>query len=402
MSNSNNKGAKGKKANAAQQRKAMKNEILNELRAAAGVPRKGKGRGAANRRAKAAMSRGASDSDHSQVLGGTGGQSRTYSPRVGVIEKRELITLVSGSVAFTALKFAINPGLAATFPVGSPEAKNWTEWRCKRLMVEYIPTVSEFATQGQSGEVAIGLDYNAENEVPTNMQQIEAMHFAGGGIPSRGFQFEASPRFINKADPKYIRFGAPPVGEDLRLYDGGNLYFATNGCTNATQIGKLEVTYHFEVQLPTLLNQGATTVSPSTAWFQSAAAGETAGLTTVDTPLLAATATANGLGVVNTAGSFVPPAGNYIVDFQVTVATGTSAALTVEADIKKNGVSVFSSATGHPTSGPLGVPALYKLAIDAQALVSANGTDAFTFEYTQTGATATASGTSGSVMWTVV
>jgi hypothetical protein len=194
----------------------------------------------------------------------------------------------------------------------------------------------------------------------------------------------------------------PPPWARTSVYDGGNLYFATNGCTNATQIGKLEVTYHFEVQLPTLLNQGAVSVSPSTAWFQSAAAGETAGLTTVDTPLLAATATANGLGIVNTAGSFVPPAGNYIVDCQVTVATGTSAALTVELDIKKNGVSVFSSATLHPTSGPLGVPALYKLAIDAQALVSANGTDAFTFEYTQTGATATANGTSGSVMWTVV
>lgn len=329
--------------------------------------------------------RGASDSDHSQVMGGNRGQARTYSPRTGVIEKRELIQLVSGSVAFNALKFAINPGLAATFPVGAPEAKNWTEWRCTKMMVEYIPTVSEFATQGQTGEVAIALDYNAENELPSNMQQIEAMHFAGGGIPSRGFSFEASTRFLNKSDPKYVRSGPAPVGEDLRLYDGGNLYFATNGCTNGTQIGKLEVTYRFEVQLPTLLNQGAVQASPSTAAFQSAAA-EAGGATGVYVNLLLASVVSNGAGVVNTLGSFVPTAGNYKIDVWGSV-NAAGSATSFEMDVLKNGATVFAGATLHPTSAPSAV-AGGRASVSASVLVSANGTDAFTFAMRQTGATA--------------
>ncbi len=343
---------------------------------------------------------GASGSDKSQVLGGTGGQSRSYAPRVGVIEKRELITLVNGSTGFSALKFPINPGLAGTFPVGSPEAKNWTEWRCKRLMVEYIPTVSEFATQGQTGEVAIAVDYNAENELPTSMQQIQAMHFAGGGIPSRGFQFEASTKFINKADPKYIRSGGPPVGEDLRLYDGGNLYFATNGCANATQIGKLEVTYHFEVQLPTLLNQGAVSVSPSVAEFRSAA-GENSGATTVNVNLLLATAVTNGLGVVNTAGSFVPPAGNYLVSVWANLdadATTTQ----FELDVFKNGATIFAAAALHPTIG-VGTSGNNKMLASCTVTVSANGTDAFTFPCKQTlGAGGAGMPQFGGVCWTVI
>lgn len=248
--------------------------------------------------------------DGAQQRQGTYGQVLVNPPRSGVIEKRELITLVNGSTAFAAVKFPVNPGLTGTFPLGAPEAKNWTEWKCTSMKVQYIPTVSEFATQGQKGEVAIAIDYNAENEMPTTMQQIEAMHFAGGGIPSRGFEFTASPRYLNKADPKYLRSGPAPVGEDLRLYDGGNLYFATQGCTDATQIGKLEVSYRFEVHLPTLLNQGSETGSARVAAFTSNANTVTSG---VPETLPFESVQENNLGITNAAGVFTLPEGNFLL-----------------------------------------------------------------------------------------
>lgn len=333
--------------------------------------------------------------DQTLVFGMNDGQLRTQLPRKGVIEKRELITLVNGTVAFGVQKYALNPGLPLSFPIGSAEAKNWTEWRCTKLRVDYIPTVSQFATQGQTGEVAIAVDYNAENRLPTLMSQVEAMHFAGGGIPSKGFAFEAVPKLLNKSDPKYVRIGPVSASEDLRLYDGGNLYFATSGCTNATQIGKLEVTYRFEVNLPTLLNEGvAGDDDRDIAYFQSSAA-ETTGATTVATNLLAATAVTNGLVVVNTAGSMVPPVGNYYVDVFCNIGT-TGNTTKLELDVMKNAVSVYAGATLHPTNVILAT-ALTSAALYASVYVEANGTDAFTFKYTQTGGSAATSW--GSVRW---
>jgi len=317
---------------------------------------------------------------------------------VGVIEKRELIQLVSGTTGFQALKFSLNPGLAATMPLGAPEAKNWTEWKCTSFQLDFIPTVSEFATQGQQGEVAIAVDYNADNNVPTAMNQIEAMHFAGGGIPSKGFTFRAKTKLMNKSDPKYVRFGAPPAGDDLRLYDGGNLYFATSGCTNATQIGKLEVTYRFEMGLPTLLNVGAGAAGTSTSSFFQSSAAEATGATGVATNLLAATAVSNvNTQVVNTAGSFVPTAGNWSVSAEVTIgATGNPTKY--EFNMLKNAATVFAGATLHPTWTMVGAIDVTTQQLVISQLVSANGADAFTFPCTQT--SGTAANIWGSVKWT--
>jgi hypothetical protein len=332
--------------------------------------------------------------DNSQTRGGNGGQLKTQEPRVGVIEKRELITLVSGTTGFQALKFSVNPGLPKTFPIGATEAKNWTEWRCTQMRVDYIPTVSEFATQGQQGEVAIAVDYNADNALPTAMNQIEAMHFAGGGIPSKGFAFMAKPKLLNKADPKYVRLGPVPAGDDLRLYDGGSLYFATSGCTNTTQIGKLEVTYRFEMGLPTLLNVGQTNDS-DVSWFQSTS-GEAAGATGVAANVAMATASFNGLGAVNTAGSIVPPAGNYVVSIDAVVANSSSAMTAAQVDIQKNGVTLLKQVpilqVGAAATGVI-------FSLHAQAFIQCNGTDAITFPLTATYSAGTTT-MDGSVLFT--
>jgi hypothetical protein len=231
--------------------------------------------------------------------------------------------------------------------------------------------------------VAIAVDYNADNLLPTAMNQIEAMHFSGGGIPSKGFSFNAKTRLMNKADPKYVRTGAPPAGDDLRLFDGGNLYFATSGCTNTTQIGKLEVTYRFEMGLPTLLNQGGGGLTDTAAASFNDAAPIAGGLTTVAYSPPMAVALGNN-AFVNTAGSIVPPTGNYLVTWW-TRNTFTGSATQVTAGLFKNGVAV-------PAVVPL---AAFTAATQTQVnlsqsvLVSANGTDAFTIDNVATYSTGT-------------
>lgn len=307
---------------------------------------------------------------------------RSGKAKNGVEARTELIQLVNGSTGFTVLKFPINPGLPGTFPIGSAGSSKFTDWKMKFMRVDYIPTVSEFATQGQQGEVVIAVDYNADNVLPTAMNQVEDMEPAGGGIPSKGFSFEVVPEYANKSDPKYVRTGAAPAGDDLRLYDGGNLYFAVSGCTNATQIGKLMVTYHFDLMLPTLLNQGGGgAVNASATFFQSSDV-EAGGATTVATQMLFATASVNNNGAVNTAGSIVPAAGNYLVSSEVYLSNSTTAT-TVQFDIQKNAATVFTAATKpHAESSSALNPSA--IGITAQAVVSMNGTDALTFVVTAT------------------
>ncbi len=319
--------------------------------------------------------------DQSVVRGNNGGQYRERNPQAGVIEKQEQITLVSGTTGFQALKFPINPGLASTFPAGSSEAVKWTEWQCTKLSVSYIPTVSEFATQGQQGEVAIAVDYNADNVAPTAMNQIELLQFAGGGIPSRGFDFHATPKYMNKADPKYVRTGPVPAGDDLRLYDGGNIYFATSGCSNTTQIGKLIVTYRFEVRLPTLLNQGGGGLSV-TAANEADASSEAGGATGVAHTVQFATNNTNP-AYVNTAGEIVPPLGNYVINW-VLQHTFTGSASSVLAQLDKNGVATPFSLSETFTAGTRTV-----VTVGGTMLVTANGTDSFSVRTVATYSTGT-------------
>jgi hypothetical protein len=328
---------------------------------------------------KKQRSRGANSSDQSMVRNSDPGQSQMGDAvRTGKIEKTELIQLVNGSVGFTVVKIPLNPGLPTSFPVGSPEAKNWTEWKCKYLTVQYIPMVSEFAAQGQKGECALAVDYNAVNALPTAMNQIEAMGFSGGGIPSRGFKYTAAVRHMNKSDPKNVRSGPVPAGDDLRKYDGGNLYFAVSGCTDASQIGKLEVKYCFEMSLPTLLNVLPAN-DPDVAFFQSTAP-EVNAATNVPKTLLLATTSFNGLNAVNTAGSIVPPAGNYVITMNsstfLTGATWTG----LNVQIQKNGAaaSLTSSFAGFATGTYNTYP------ISQTVFVTCNGTDAISVVATVT------------------
>jgi len=149
----------------------------------------------------------------------------------------EYITNIAGSSGFATTKFSVNPGLAATFPEGSVKASLFTEWRMKSCQFYYRPAVSGFATQGQSGRVVLSMDYNAANATPTTQQQVEVMPHRDG-MPFENIELPLDARYVNRADSKYIRVGALGISEDVKTYDGGNLWVSTYGQTNTTQVGE--------------------------------------------------------------------------------------------------------------------------------------------------------------------
>jgi len=108
----------------------------------------------------------------------------------------------------------------------------------------------------------------------------------------------------------------------------------------------------------------------------------------VSTTLLLATAVANGLGAVNTSGSIVLPAGNYLVDGIANMEDTTSELMSCRVDIEKNGTPIWVGTL--PCEGENGaIGGSQVLQAITQGFVSLNGTDALTLVVLCTGAAGT-------------
>jgi hypothetical protein len=297
----------------------------------------------------------------------------------------EFVADINGSVLFTATKFPVQPGLVLPFPKGSIKAALYSEWRMKYCEFYYKPEVSGFATQGSGGKVILAMDYNAGNPAPTTKQQVEIMHRVDD-MPYEKMALRLDANAVNRSDAKYIRTGPIPPDEDIKTFDGGNLWVCTIGEANANLVGELHVRYCFTCSKPTLLNptQGSLPTPSTVSFFQSASA-QAAGATTVATKILAATASTNGLAVVNTSGSFVPPAGNYLVDAEITYASTGQLNISAVVDIQKNAATLFASSALRPWTSPgTGDDGLSHGTVSASQYVVCNGTDAITIPVTLT------------------
>lgn len=340
---------------------------------------------------------------------GMGAQNRSVGQRrIKRVQNDEFIAAISsgsagGGATFANTAFPINPGNSTTFPWLAGEAAQWEKYRFEYLEFYFEHDVSAFATVGQTGKVIMSLDYDAADAPPTTKQQMLDTEPHADGMPNEDFGLTANPPDLSgNTDLHYVRLAGLPGGADIRLYDVGNFNIATQGISGAsTELGELHVRYSVVFEVPILSSDAkAAPANNQVSWFQSTSAQTNT--TAVATTQLVATATANGLSIVNTAGSMVPPAGNYVVDFSVVGADSAAEAYLVLADFQKNGVSVYQSTGNRPfftTGSSLGAGETDT--VSGSVFVSANGTDAFVLKVTQTGAAGTLTAGS-SVRWIAV
>lgn len=325
---------------------------------------------------------------------GMGAQNRSGGQRrVKRVQNDEFIgTVTSGTggvSAFNNVVFPVNPGNATTFPWLAGEAQQWEKYRFEYLEFYFEHDVSAFATAGTTGKVIMSFDYDAADSPPTTKQQMLDTEPHADGMPNEDFGLVMNTGDLSgRTDLHYVRLAGLPGGADIRLYDVGNMNVATQGITGATtEVGELHVRYAVVFEVPILSSDlKAAPANNQVSWFQSSAA-EASGANGVAKNLLMATATANGLAIVNTAGSFVLPAGNYIADLtavmQDTLATFTATSL----DVLKNGVSVYTAALIKPSGGDSSGSLTNELV--ASVFLSSNGTDAFVFPVTNVYTTGT-------------
>jgi hypothetical protein len=297
----------------------------------------------------------------------------------------EYIAEVNGSVAFVATKYSVQPGIAGTFPKGSIKAALYSEWKMVNCEFYFKPEVSQYASQGQTGKVILAMDYNAGNPAPTTKQQVEIMHVRDA-MPYEIIRLSLDASCVNKADSKYIRTGPAPVDEDIKTFDGGNLWVCTIGQAGAGLVGELHARYNFRCTKATLLNPAQGGLIPQTVASMYGQHAATSYVTATPKALVWDTTLIDGLGIgPAAAGVFTPPAGTYIVQANISWSDSVNEIAQALVEVQKNGVSLAAKCITYQLLSPAGGVGTDS-SLSVQGIVSCNGADTVRIAVTLTGA----------------
>lgn len=169
-----------------------------------------------------------------------------------VVCHREYITDITGSVAFSLSQYAINPGLAATFPWLATVANGFEEYEMLGLVFEYRPSsgTAVSTTSAALGIVTYATNYNPFEPVFNTKQQMESYEFSTSSVPFNKMMHpvECAPR-STVFGKRFIRNSGVLSGT-LDSYDLGNFQLATVGMQSAYIIGELWVSYHVRLLKP--------------------------------------------------------------------------------------------------------------------------------------------------------
>ncbi len=181
----------------------------------------------------------------------TGVPSVSGSPYAGDgrvrVRHREYIQDVSGSVAFSASSFSINPGISTVFPWLSKMARLFESYLFRSLKFEYETQKSA----STSGSLMLAVDFDAADSAPVNKQQIMAFHNAVRAAVWEECCYKSSAGDLAKFGvQRYIRSGNLAANQDIKTFDVGNLIVASQGEADTTAIGELYVEYDVELITP--------------------------------------------------------------------------------------------------------------------------------------------------------
>jgi len=249
-----------------------------------------------------------------------------------VIRHKEFVVNILGQPTFTAVpngngiggafNFPIQPGSPIMFPWLSTIAQNFEQYRFRKLVARYVPRCGT----GTQGSILLVPDYDAADPAPPNEQAASNNQDMSEDVCWRSLEchLDISRMFPAKDQFKYVRTGSPGVNQDVKTYDGGNLWlFTSDAAANNTVFGKLWVEYEVEFKTPQVAN-GYT--APANSWI--AIAG-----TTGTNQLIVAPGVVNGTLPITLVGTTItfPSAGRYTVLYSGSAATSVTASSFVAA-----------------------------------------------------------------------
>jgi hypothetical protein len=319
-------------------------------------------------------------------LGTSQRQGFNRNAQFKIVTKDEYVADVAGTVAFTTTQFAVNPGQKATFPWLAPEALQWEKYEFLKLRFYLKPEVTQYTNNANQGKVILSFDSDASDPPPLNKQEAEDVMPMADGMSYQQIDLNI-PKFIlnSHLDSFYVRPGNLPGGSDIKTYDLGNLFVSTIGQGGAVaNMMELRAEYTCKLMIPILENEAAAPQNNQVTFLADSKAALTS--TVTYQPLLASAASTslpvtNGLNVVNTAGSIVPPPGNYLLDvnFNIQETNGNDNNTAAWVQVLKNGVALNPGSNAGNYTGVFGNVAGYSgMLFSPNLYISCNGTDAIT------------------------
>lgn len=163
------------------------------------------------------------------------------------IKHREYISDVTATLDFAVLKkFAMNPGLADSFPWLSAVASRFEKYRFHKLVYRYetdAPTTT-------SGSIMLVPDFDAEDVAP--ISKIAALSYKSS-VRSQVWE-RVSTSFFKEdltALPQYFVRTTQVANTDIKTYDVGNMFICSSGSSEGKG-GEIWVEYEVELISPTI------------------------------------------------------------------------------------------------------------------------------------------------------
>lgn len=166
-------------------------------------------------------------------------------------------TVINNATTFNIQGYSINPGLGQAFPWLASVSAQFEEYKIHGMLFQYRPMSGNALTSTNTalGTVILATQYNAADSQFSNKQQMENYEYAQSVVPSNQVMHyvECEPKQTAISTELYIRTAGVPSGQDIRLYDWGTFYIATQGMQAAnTNLGELWCTYDVELLKPKL------------------------------------------------------------------------------------------------------------------------------------------------------
>lgn len=139
----------------------------------------------------------------------------------------------------------INPGLQEMFPWLGGVAKNFEEYRFRKLSFSYEPRCS---TQ-QAGQLVMAVDPKSGDANPAGIQTISTYSMRANSAMWKASRINVEHGLLNKR--RFVRTNNITEENTKSLYDVGKFIAAVNGASPAGGIiGEIEVSYTVELFVP--------------------------------------------------------------------------------------------------------------------------------------------------------
>lgn len=166
-----------------------------------------------------------------------------------VVSHREFISNISFPKQGFDLQYqlGINPANSAMFPWLARIAIQYEIYEFRELRFIFEPQAS---TQTQ-GSVMMAIDYDAADSAPSNPQTMLAYNDYTSNPPWVAGILRCRPKDLSRSKTFYTLAGAQPAGTDIKTYDTGNFYLATETAgTVPFAAGQLFVEYVVRLSSP--------------------------------------------------------------------------------------------------------------------------------------------------------